>query len=711
MKKPVKYILISLAIIITGAVFYWNFNKKRIVKNTLENIVSGKTDSLYFIRYDSSAINASTGSARFYNVSLQSDSLQQQLLQDDSTSETNIYNIRIREINIEGADIPSLLSNDKVSAGSIRIIGPVVYIIETGSKKEKTFSYRDTLAIYEKILGKFNQIKADKIVIEDGQLYFMKKMAKPNIAFNGININLSSFLIDTSKNYDNLLSYFVKGVKASIEQAAITDSIDKSVLHLEKISYDATAKKIRIGSFKKEDASTGKMSIDIGETTLEQLDTDSFILNKQIKAGYLGSAGGSMTIWRTSDKKSSKNSIEFDNDFFDEAKVNRIDIGKTNIRIFDRANPANAPMMIQGVTFSANDIQRLYSGTRIRELVTNSNWNLGVDGFSFVSADKIYQWKVDRVSINKAASTMHIGSVSMQPTVSEAAFAASLPVQKDLFNIHLQDIDITGLNTGSLISGNMLDAKLVQLKPTLKIFNDRTVTASTKSKVGNYPHQLLQKMSMPVHIDKLVIKNGSVAYTERGAISEKKGTVFFNAINGSIVNVSNVKSLIAGKPLLVLNVNTLFMGVSQLQTKWTLPLNKTDGSFKITLYTGPFKVSALNPMIEPLGMATLRDGEINSLNANLYGDDLEVKGDLQLLYKNLKMDLLKMDSVEYKKKGITSFFANLVIQDENPRNGVTRKGTISLERDPTRSFFNLLWKGIFKAAKRTATGKDDGKEN
>jgi hypothetical protein len=711
LKKSIKLIGISLAIIITGVAIYWNYNKKRIVRNTIEDVVTGKTDSLYFIRYDSSAINATTGSARFYNVSLQSDSLQQQLMQEDSTSETNIYNIRIREINIAGADIPSLLSNDKVSASSIRIIGPVIYIIESGTKKEKTFSYRDTLAIYEKILGKFNQIKADEIVIEDGQFYFMKKMAKPHIAFNGINVRISSFLIDTSKNYDNLLSYFVKGVKASIEQAAITDTIKESVLHLEKISYDATARHIRIGSFKKEDTRTGKISIDIGETTLDQLDTDSFILNNQVKAGYLHSAGGSMDIWRTKDKQRNKGSIELDNGFFDEAMVDRIEIGKTNIRIFDKENPPHAPMLLQGVTFSANDIQRLYSGTRIRELVTNSNWNLGADGFSFVSADKIYQWKVETFSINKAASTMHIGSVSMTPRASEATFAAGLKVQKDLFNILFEDINISGLNTGSLLTGNLLEAKLVHLKPSLKIFNDRTVTASTQSKVGNYPHQLLQKLSLPVHIDKMVIRNGLVAYTERGAISEKKGTVFFNGINGAITNISNVQSVIAQKPNLVLQVRTLFMGVSELQTKWSLPMNKTDGTFNITVYTGPFKAAALNPMIEPLGMASLRQGEINSLNVNMYGNDKEVKGDLQLLYKDLKMDLLKMDSVEYKKKGITSFIANLVIQDQNPSKGVIRKGTIQLERDTTRSFFNLLWKGIFKAAKRTATGKDDGKEN
>ena len=159
MKKSLKIILGILGIVIIGAVVYWQFNKKRIVKNALENVISNKTDSLYYIHYDSSYIDAVAGNASFYNVVLQSDSLEQQLLKLDTSSAESIFNIHVGEVSVSGANIPALLSNQKVEANSIRIIRPIIYIINSGTKKEKTYTREDTLLIYEKLLGKFKSIK------------------------------------------------------------------------------------------------------------------------------------------------------------------------------------------------------------------------------------------------------------------------------------------------------------------------------------------------------------------------------------------------------------------------------------------------------------------------------------------------------------------------------------------------------------------------
>ncbi|MBK8784950.1 MAG: hypothetical protein IPN43_00250 [Chitinophagaceae bacterium] len=54
-----------------------------------------------------------------------------------------------------------------------------------------------------------------------------------------------------------------------------------------------------------------------------------------------------------------------------------------------------------------------------------------------------------------------------------------------------------------------------------------------------------------------------------------------------------------------------------------------------------------------------------------------------------------------KKKGLQSLLANVLMKNSNPLNGVTRSDEINYERDKTKSFFNLLWKSIFSAAKKT----------
>jgi hypothetical protein len=52
------------------------------------------------------------------------------------------------------------------------------------------------------------------------------------------------------------------------------------------------------------------------------------------------------------------------------------------------------------------------------------------------------------------------------------------------------------------------------------------------------------------------------------------------------------------------------------------------------------------------------------------------------------------------KKGLLSFFANrLLVYKENPMKGEERKAiSVRVQRDMTRSFFNLVWKTMFASA-------------
>ncbi|WP_462220705.1 hypothetical protein, partial [Ferruginibacter sp.] len=198
------------------------------------------------------------------------------------------------------------------------------------------------------------------------------------------------------------------------------------------------------------------------------------------------------------------------------------------------------------------------------------------------------------------------------------------------------------------------------------------------------------------------------AYKERGAISEKTGVVFFNNVNGTVTNVTNIKNIVAKNEMMVVNANASFLGVSNVQTTWRLPLNTTNGAFNITGTGGSYNATALNPVSEPLGMVAIQKGRFNKLTFDLSGNDLMAKGTSTLLYEDLKLTVLKPDSPATKKKVLLSFVANFLVINNNPQNGEVRKNDVTQERDITKSFFYLVWKSIFAAAKKTATGKNTG---
>ena len=707
MKKAVKIVLIIVAIIIAGGIGYWEYNKKSIVRNAVEGAVSKKTDSLYYIHYDSSSVDAATGSASFYNVTLQSDSLQQQLAQFDTASAATLYNVHVAEISISGANIPALLSNNKVEANSIKIIRPIIYIINSGTKKEKKFSHDDTLAIYEKLLGKFNSIKAGEIIVEDGQLNFTHKINAPYVSLDGININIKNVLIDSTKNYDNIVSYFIKDVNLGVKKTFIRNERNNSTMSFINLEYNAGQKLIKLEHFQQKDNDSGKIVFDINKTYIKGLNTDSFILNNQLKAEELASEGGLLTFYSKKTKDTANDEIEIDNNFFDEAQLNKITLGNMKIMVYKKDKPKDPPFVLTNVKFNASEIQKLYSGTSIKNLIGRSNWNLSADGFDFFTADKVYKMSIGAFNISKATGKMHIDHFSVIPQMSEAAYIKTLKEQHDLYNVVIKNIDLEGIDTKKLIADKMLIADKASIQPAIKVSLDRTIPAFTGSKVGNYPHQLIQKVKFPIYVKKIVAHDGYISYTERNAKDKQQGTVFFSKANGTIENVTNIPVFINKNNMLVLNATALLMGKGSLQTKWKMPLNTKNGSFTISGSAGSFNAEVLNPVIEPLALASIKEGTIKSIEFTMDGNDAGAKGTSTLLYNDLKIEALKADSNDLKKRGLVSVVANAIIKDDNPKNGETRKGEIDIERDKTRSFFNLVWKGIFKAAKRTALGKND----
>ena len=705
MKNYKKIILVILALALVGGWAYWQQHKKGIIKGSIEDAISKGTDSLYFIHYDSSSIDEVNGNATFYNVDLQSDSLQKQLLQFDTASSAIVYNIHIDEVSIRGADIPALISNTAVEARSIRIIHPVVYIISSGKKKEKSFNSNDSLAIYEKLLGKFNSIHAGEIIIENGNLNFADKTGQPHTALRNISIDLKNFKIDQTKDYQNIVSYFIKDVVVNVSEIYLKGANNQTTFT--DVEYNAPGKFIKLKKFQQKN-NEQQVVFDINNTSINNISTDAFILNQLLKAGELTSDGGMLTFYRKPNKNvdTDNDEIEIDNNYFDEALLNTVIIGSTKILIYNKAKPADEPITISNVKFSATDIQKMHSGTSIRNLVSNSNWSLSADGFSFMSENKRYKMQVGAFDINNVNSTMRISNFSVLPQLSEAAFSKSLRYQDDLYDLNFKNIELGGIDTKLLITKKRLEVETATLQPSIKAFNDRTVPFNPASKVGKYPQQLLQKIKFPISIKNMIIKNGYVAYKERGAVSGETGIVFFKNINATISNVTNIKDVISKNNMLILNARAMFMGVSDVQTTWNLPLNATNGAFHVSGVGGGFNATSLNSITEPLGMVSIRKGRINKITFDLSGTDLMAKGSSTLLYENLKIDLLKKDSANTKKKGFMSFVANVLVKDRNPKNGELRKNEVEKERDITKSFFYLVWKSIFTAAKKTVTGKN-----
>lgn len=88
---------------------------------------------------------------------------------------------------------------------------------------------------------------------------------------------------------------------------------------------------------------------------------------------------------------------------------------------------------------------------------------------------------------------------------------------------------------------------------------------------------------------------------------------------------------------------------------------------------------------------------------NFKGNPEGIGGTFNIKHKDLKVSILDKDSK--KKKGVLSAVVNIFVKSDSgkfPESVMVE----DVKRDPTKSFFNLFWKGIEDGLKKTLIGID-----
>jgi hypothetical protein len=180
--------------------------------------------------------------------------------------------------------------------------------------------------------------------------------------------------------------------------------------------------------------------------------------------------------------------------------------------------------------------------------------------------------------------------------------------------------------------------------------------------LDNFPDQLLMKMSVPISVKKLTLHDNKVAFEELNATSKKSATLFFDDLNGTFNNISNVASEIKEAPYLRIKTNCLFMHKVPMTTSFTFDLAKAkSGAFTGDIFMDTLRKEIVNPVAEPLGLFQVKKGEMQSGSAHLEGNDSTIRGTISFKYTDLHIDPLKKagEKNKLKKKTFTSLFANI----------------------------------------------------
>jgi hypothetical protein len=449
-------------------------------------------------------------------------------------------------------------------------------------------------------------------------------------------------------------------------------------------------------------------NISIPEIRITGIETPRALIEKEISGRHLAIMNPVIEVIYTNAGKDSARNVPNEEIYrqilgdlhlirFDSVVISGADIVTKNLRTQKTSiHFAGASISLFNVAIdsAANaDTSRLLFAKEISVVCNRFTWQ---------SRSGLYNYQADLFKLQSSTSTMSMRSFFVHPSFSEDVFVKKFPVQKDRLDFALHNIEFRNTVFSRLLGESIIAETLSVGSASFKIYRDRNRPEDKSSKLGNYPHQEIQRIPIPFEIKKAVINNAYIEYKEKSSITHQAGIVKLLNTSARISNITNRKPSISRNNEMKVEMQGSLLGKTALSAKWVFYLGDAHGRFAVSGRAGRGKAADLNVLVIPMGPVEFKSGEINSLNFDLSGTDNMMKGKLNLLYSDFHVALLKKDddSVHFKRKKVISLFANMKIKNDNPQDDKpARIANIYIRRDVTRSIFNLVWKGMFAGIK------------
>lgn len=323
------------------------------------------------------------------------------------------------------------------------------------------------------------------------------------------------------------------------------------------------------------------------------------------------------------------------------------------------------------------------------------------------TSDSLYLFKIASISVLATKHTMIAKKVALEPRGTRQQFQKKLQSRANMFTVKFPEIVCNNIDWWALANGDGFYSEVTHAyNGFVGDYFNRALPPGREQRKDNFPQQILMRISQKINIKKLHVHKLKLSYEEYSPQSMQSGKVYFNNINATLNNVTNMPISIKTNKLFTCFASGFFMHKIPVTAHFQFNLSKIrTGNFSADLHVGAMDKTIINSIAEPLGMFTLKSGTLQQATAHIRGDNFKAKAKMVMLYNDLHVTPLKNhDSTGHlKKKTIADLFANtLFIKNANPSPGESlRNPEVIAQRDDSGTFFNFLWKAIFTASAKT----------
>lgn len=349
----------------------------------LQQLVYDGSDGLYRLDVDSFDIDLSDKTLDFTDAVLRYDTARLHYLDSLKKAPDDLYNIRFNTLHVDGITVDELIGSNSISVKGIFLDHPQmkVYTVERSYNAAKR-RQRDSLSLYNKIMGSLTHLSAEKIIIKDGsfQNTYNYSSRHPS-SFNGISVEMNDLLVDKTTEFDASRILFAKNLKITTKDYLYKTEDGLYNIKCSLIRYLSSNRRLEAYDVRAEPRLSEKAftsaqqyqneryDVRFQKVLFANIDWWSFINNKKLLAKELIIPGGTVNIYldRSLPLDPSPQTDNFPHQLL--MKMNMpVDIQKLTVKkinlVYKEFNPATGKagtVYIDSISFTGNNI----SNTRL----------------------------------------------------------------------------------------------------------------------------------------------------------------------------------------------------------------------------------------------------------------------------------------------------------------------------------------------------------
>ncbi|HYE55598.1 MAG TPA: hypothetical protein VD996_12170 [Chitinophagaceae bacterium] len=322
------------------------------------------------------------------------------------------------------------------------------------------------------------------------------------------------------------------------------------------------------------------------------------------------------------------------------------------------------------------------------------------------TSDSLYWVGLHGFNYNSKHKRVSLDSFYVHPELSQEAFGKRVGHQASRYQFRLKDITADKFDLSTFAETGIAVIENVKVDGgAINIDMDRSLPAPREDRRNVVISQKLKTLGLPFGISVMQLQHLDLTYREYNSLTEESAVIAFKDLACKASNITNLESHVKGNGHMKLEASALFLN-AQVRMDLVFDLKSAEGNFTARVSANQIEAARLNDILVPIAKIEARKGLLRKLEANLTGNQAAATGSVNLTYEDLKISLLKKDGDSLKRSGFKSMFANMMIPDDNPKDGILRTAPrVTAPRKFGRSFFSMLWSAVSLGIQEIILGK------